>query len=109
MTMPTFLVRFSYAPHAVRAMVDHPQDRSASAQAIVEAVGAKMLGLWFAYGSFDGVLLMEGPENSTGAAVAMAVGATGTMSNIETTVLMNMDEAQAAMRAASGGAYQPPS
>jgi uncharacterized protein with GYD domain len=107
--MPTFLVQFSYAPHAVKAMVDHPQDRTAPAQAIVEAVGGRMLGFWFAFGSFDGVLLMEGPDNSTAAAVAMAVGASGTMSNIETTVLLDIDEAQAAMRAASGGGYQPPS
>ena len=38
----------------------------------------------------------------------MAVGASGALSEIETTVLLDMDEAQDAMRKAAGATYRPP-
>ena len=38
----------------------------------------------------------------------MAVGRTGTLSRIETTVLIGMEEAQEAMRKAAGATYRPP-
>jgi hypothetical protein len=49
---------------------------------------------------------LEAPDNATAAAVA--VGASGALSNIETTVLLDMDEAQDAMRKAAAATYRPP-
>ena len=51
---------------------------------------------------------MEAPDNASAAAVAMAVGASGALSESETTVLLDMDEAQEAMRKAAGATYRPP-
>jgi hypothetical protein len=56
---------------------------------------------WFAFGEFDGVFLMEAPDNASAATVAMAVGDSGTLSEVETTVLLDMDEAQDAMQKAA--------
>jgi uncharacterized protein with GYD domain len=67
------------------------------------------VGFWFAFGEFDGVFLTEAPDNATVAAVAMAIGASGALSDIETTVLLDMDEAQEAMRKAGRATYHPPS
>jgi hypothetical protein len=39
----------------------------------------------------------------------MAVGGSGALSDVETTVLLDMDEAQAAMRKAGAATYRPPS
>jgi hypothetical protein len=39
----------------------------------------------------------------------MAVGATGALSNVETTALLDMDQAQDAMRKAGSATYRPPS
>jgi uncharacterized protein with GYD domain len=106
--MPLFLGRFSYSSEAVKALVDNPQDRSKAAAAAAESMGGKMVGFWFAFGEFDGVFLMEAPDNATAAAVAMKIAAPGALSKIETTVLLDMDEAQEAMRKASAGSYSPP-
>jgi hypothetical protein len=38
----------------------------------------------------------------------MAVGAGGALSDIQTTVLLDMDEAQDAMRKAAAATYRPP-
>jgi hypothetical protein len=51
---------------------------------------------------------MEAPDNASAAAVAMAVGASGALSDVETTVLLDMNEAQDAMRKAAAATYRPP-
>jgi uncharacterized protein with GYD domain len=107
--MPLYLGRFSYTTDAMRALVSEPQDRSAAAREVAESLGGKLLGFWFAFGEFDGVFLMEAPDNASAAALAMAVGAGGALSEIETTVLLDMDEAQDAMRKAAAATYRPPS
>ena len=106
--MPLFLGRFSYTTDAMKALLSDPQDRSAAAGEVAESLGGKLLGFWYAFGEFDGVFLMEAPDNASAAALAMAVGAGGALSEVETTVLLDMDEAQDAMRKAAAATYRPP-
>jgi uncharacterized protein with GYD domain len=106
--MPLYLGRFSYTTDAMKALVSSPQDRSTAAQEVAESLGGKLLGFWFAFGEFDGVFLMEAPDNASAAALAMAIGAGGALSDVETTVLLDMDEAQEAMRKAAAATYRPP-
>ena len=67
-----------------------------------------MAGVWYTFGDFDGVLLMDAPDNTTAASLAMLVGGSGALSKFETTVLIDMDQAQEAMRKAAGASYRPP-
>ena len=106
--MPLYLGRFKYTTDAMKALLDQPEDRSAAAREVGESLGGKVLGFWFAFGEFDGVFLMEAPDNASAAALAMAVGASGALSDVETTVLLDMDEAQDAMRKAAAATYRPP-
>jgi uncharacterized protein with GYD domain len=53
------------------------------------------------------VFLMEAPDNATVVALSMAVGASGQLTT-ENTVLLDMDEAQEAMRRAAGVSFRPP-
>ena len=106
--MPLYLGRFSYTTDAMKALLDQPQDRSSAAREVAESLGGKLLGFWYAFGEFDGVFLMEAPDNASAAALAMAVGAGGALSEVETTVLLDMDEAQDAMRKAAAATYRPP-
>ena len=106
--MPLYLGRFSYTTDAMKALLSEPQDRSVAAREVAESLGGKLLGFWYAFGEFDGVFLMEAPDNASAAALAMAVGAGGALSEVETTVLLDMDEAQDAMRKAAAATYRPP-
>ena len=106
--MPLYLGRFRYTSDAVRALLNQPQDRSAAARDVAESLGGKLLGFWYAFGEFDGVFLMEAPDNASAAALGMAVGAGGALSAVQTTVLPDMDEAQDAMRKAAAATYRPP-
>jgi len=107
--MPHFLVQFSYASGSIKGMIDHPEvDRAAQASAMVASLGARLLGYWYAFGPFDGVVLMEAPDSSAAASIALAIRATGEVSRLETTVLLTMDEAREAMRKAGAATHLPP-
>jgi uncharacterized protein with GYD domain len=107
--VPLYLGRFSYAQQAIKGMVDQPQDRGkAAAEVAAESLGG-LMGAWFAFGEYGGVYLIEAPDNATAAALALAVGSSGALSKVDTTVLLDMGEAQEAMRKAAGATYRPPS
>jgi uncharacterized protein with GYD domain len=107
--MPLYLGRVRYTQPAIKAMVDNPQDRSKAASEVAESLGGKLVGFWFAFGDFDVAFLLEAPDNATVAALAMAIGSSGAISDMQTTVLLDMDEAQEAMRKAAAASYRPPS
>lgn len=106
--MPFYLVQASYTPQSVAAMVKSPQDRSAAIRPIVERMDGKLHGMWFAFGECDVVAIVEVPDNTTAAALSLAIGSTGSMSAFRTTPLMTMAEATEAMKKAGAAGYQPP-
>jgi uncharacterized protein with GYD domain len=106
--VPLYLGRFKYSAEAIKAMIDNPHDRGAVAAEAAESLGCKLRGIWWAFGEHDGVFVLEAPDNVAVAALAMAVGASGQIST-ETTALLDMNEAQEAMRRAATATFRPPS
>jgi uncharacterized protein with GYD domain len=105
----TYLIQFTYVSRSIKAMVDKPDvDHAGQAAQMVASVGGKLLGYWYAFGEFDGVVLLEAPDSSTAASVAMAIGGTGEVSRLQTTVLLSMDEARKAMGKAAAATHLPP-
>jgi uncharacterized protein with GYD domain len=105
--VPLYLGRFKYSAEAIKAMIENPHDRGAVAAQTAESLGCKLQGIWWAFGEHDGVFLLEAPDNATVVALAMAVGASGQIST-ETTALLDMNEAQEAMRRAATATFRPP-
>jgi uncharacterized protein with GYD domain len=64
--------------------------------------------MWFAFGDFDVVAIVELPGNVTSASLALAIGASGAMSNFRTTALLTMAEALEAMKKAGDAGYKAP-
>ena len=56
----------------------------------------------------DGYTLWEAPDNVSMAAVALAIGAGGALSSLETTVLLTVEETMEALRKAEQVRYRPP-
>ena len=106
--MPMYLTRFSYTPETWAKMISNPEDRRAAAQQYIESVGGKLHGFWYAFGEHDGYNLWEAPDNVSMSAVALAIGAGGALSSIETTVLLTVDETLSALAKASTIAYRRP-
>jgi uncharacterized protein with GYD domain len=105
--VPLYLGRFKYSAEALKAMVENPQDRGAAAEQTAESLGCKMHGIWWTLGERDGVFILEAPDAVTVVALSMAVGASGEISS-EATVLLDMNDAQEAMRKASAVNFRAP-
>jgi uncharacterized protein with GYD domain len=106
--MPLYLGQFSYTSDAIKALVDNPEDRLQAAKDGVESLGAKLIGVWYAFGEFDGVYLVDAPDSTTAMALPMLLGSSKSFSKLQTTVLMETGEAQQAMRKAADAQYRPP-
>jgi uncharacterized protein with GYD domain len=106
--MPMYLTRFSYTPETWARLMTTPEDRRAAAQQYIESVGGKLHGFWYAFGEHDGYNLWEAPDNVSMAAVAVAIGAGGALSSIQTTVLLSVEETLAALEKAQSIKYKPP-
>jgi uncharacterized protein with GYD domain len=106
--MPLYLSRFSYTPETWARLIGSPEDRRKAAQSYIESVGGKLHGFWYAFGEHDGYTLWEAPDNTTMAAVALAIAGGGALSSWETTVLLTVDETMDAMRKAGQVQYRAP-
>lgn len=108
--MPFYLYQLSYSGDAIKSMVANPSDREAAARKLVEALGGKLHHMFFAFGQYDVVCLIEGPDDTFMMAGAAAVASAGTVSASATTKLMTSADAMAAMTKAGEvmGSYQPP-
>ena len=108
--MPYYLYQISYTPEAIKAMIASPSDRKAAAAKLIEALGGKLHHLFFAFGSYDVVCLIEGPDDKMMAAGSLVVASAGTVSASHTTKLLTVEEAMAAMEMAgkATGSYRAP-
>ena len=106
--MPMYLTRFSYTPDAWARLSKNPEDRRNAASTVIESVGGKLHGFWYAFGEYDGYTLWEAPDNGSMAAVAIALGSAGSLSKVETTVLMTVEETMDAMTRAGTVGYRRP-
>lgn len=106
--MAFYLVQASYGSQSVAAMVKNPQDRAAAMKPVIERMGGKLHGMWLSFGEFDVVAVVEGPSNVNAAAMAMAIGSSGSMTRFQTTPMLTMAEAVEAMKKAGDTGYQPP-
>ncbi len=95
--MAFYMFQARYAPAAIKAMVESPQDREAPARALLEGLGCKLHQLFFCLGSEDIVAIIEGPDDKTAVAGSMILGASGAFSGGEMTKLLTPADAVEAM------------
>jgi uncharacterized protein with GYD domain len=108
--MAFYLYQLAYSSDAIKSMVASPSDREAAARKLIEALGGKLHHLFFAFGEWDIICLIEGTDDKMMMAGAAAVGSSGTVSRSSTVKLMTAADAMAAMTLAGKvtGAYKPP-
>ena len=106
--MAHFMVQASYTTQGISGLVASPEDRAAALRPVVEGLGGRIESLYYAFGDFDVVVIVELPDNVTMAAFSMAVGASGAVTNIKTTVLIPISEGVEAARRAGSISYRAP-
>jgi uncharacterized protein with GYD domain len=105
--MALYLIRFSYTPESWAGLMSEPRDRREELRPFFEAAGARLIDMYFTFGERDGVILAEG-DNVSAAAVAVAAAAGGGVSNVDTTVMLTVDEMIEALHKAGELPYKAP-
>ena len=106
--MAIYLTRFSYTPETWARLTKKPEDRREAARKYIESVGGKLHGFWYAFGSYDGYTLWEAPDNTSMAAVAIAISGGTALSKFETIPLLTVEETLEALRLSQTVRYQQP-
>ena len=106
--MAYFLLQGAYTAEAWAALVKNPVDRVEVIRPIIEKLGGKVEGAWFAFGDYDVVLVMQMPDQVSAAAFSLAVAASGAFKSHKTTPLMTIADGVEAMKKAAGTGYRPP-
>lgn len=87
--MPLFMCQFSYTADAWAALVAHPANRTDVVRGLVEQADGRLIGLYYCFGEYDGMILVEAPDEHAVAAIAVAAIAPGHIKAIKTTTLLS--------------------
>jgi uncharacterized protein with GYD domain len=107
--MALYMVQFSYTAEAWAALAKNPQDRSVPIKALAEKMGGKLIGVYYCFGEYDGVVFAELPDDKAAIAIVLAAVSPGHLKANKTTRLFTVEETMEAMRMAGSLAFQGPS
>ncbi|MEA3164474.1 MAG: hypothetical protein QOE88_2292 [Verrucomicrobiota bacterium] len=95
--MPKYLTMVSYTPEGIKGLVkEGGTARRAAVQKMLENLGGRLEGFYFAFGENDAYVISEGPDNATAAAISLAI-TTGAI-RTKTIVLLTPEEVDQAVR-----------
>lgn len=107
--MPRYMLQFAYTANAWAALAKNPVDRRPAVRAVLEKLGGRLIDLYYHFGEYDGIVLVEAPDDTAANAAVIAVTAPGHLKATRTTRLFSVEEAMEAMRKAGAISYKAPS
>ena len=105
--MPLYLYQAAYTAESLAAQIKNPQDRIEVVRPAIEAMGAKFVTAGFSFGEYDVMVVLDAPDDTTAASVALAVAAGGAVKSAKTTKLLSGQEWIEALQKAQGSQYRP--
>jgi uncharacterized protein with GYD domain len=90
--MPKYVVLVNFTAQGMKTIKDLPK-RGRGGREAIERAGGKLLDWNLTMGPYDAVVIVEGPDDATMAAVGLAMGSQG---DIRTTTLKAFTEAEMA-------------
>jgi uncharacterized protein with GYD domain len=104
--MPKFLALASYTSEGIKGLTKAGGTaRRAAADKLLKSLGGHLEGFYFAFGEDAAYVIFDVPDNSTAAAISLAVAETGVI-RMKTIVLLTPEEMDQAMRMPVH--YEPP-
>ena len=95
--MAKFLVQGSYTAEGLQGVQkDKGSGRRRAIKKAVTSLGGKLEAMYFCFGDYDVLLIVDMPDNVSAAAVSLAASAAGT-ARIKTTPLLTVDEMDEAL------------
>ena len=106
--MPTYMTRGNYTQGSWASLVDNPQNRLEIVKALGDEVVVKITSAYYSLGEKDFVIISEAADVTDISALLMKVASTGSVNNLETTVLMTGEDVLNSLTKASSVGYRPP-
>jgi len=106
--MPNYMIQIAYTSNAWATQIKDPKNRLDAIRPVIEGLGGSIVDAWLSFGEYDVVLVVEMPDNTSVAALSIAISAGGATKAAITTPLMTIEEGVEAMRKAAGSGYRPP-
>ena len=99
--MPIYITQGRYTRDAIKGMIVKPEDRSEAVSRLLAKIGGRLLGYYLTFGEYDFLVIAQAPSDVQMAAVLLAAGSGGGVTDLRTTVALTSVEAKGAMAAAS--------
>jgi uncharacterized protein with GYD domain len=104
--MPKYLVQASYTSEGAQGLLkEGGTGRRAVIEKLAASVGGTVEGMYWAFGDTDVYVIVDVPDNASAAAIALTVGASGSVT-LKTAVLMTAEEVDEAAK--KSPTYRPP-
>jgi uncharacterized protein with GYD domain len=104
--MPYYLMQFAYTADAWSALTQSPLDRAEAVKVLAAELGARVLGFYYCFGEYDGVVLLDAADDTTAAAISMAATLAGHLKATRTTPLLSVEETIEAVKKASAAGHR---
>ena len=88
--MATFITTVQFTEQGIKAVRD-TCDQAEALMAAAEKLGVKVTGLYWTRGAFDGVIILEAPDEATATAALLHLGSLG---NLRTQTARAFDPAE---------------
>ncbi len=108
--MPLYMFSAKLSSESAKKLVANPEDRGIQIAHLCESFGGSLHAYYFAFGEADVIAIADLPDNETAMSMSMAVGSSGAVSDVKTTVLVPSDQAVDVLKNAArvAGQYTPP-
>ncbi len=96
--MAKFLVHATYSADGFKGVIkDKASGRKAAIEKAMASVGAKLEAMYFTFGDYDAVLIVDAPDSASLMAVGLSACSTG-LARTSTTPLLTIEEADQAIK-----------
>ena len=96
--MPKYMFQANLAVEGVKGLIkEGGTNRRLAIEKTVQSVGGKLEGFYFAFGATDVFVIVDLPDNTAAAAVALSVSSSGSVA-ARTTVLLTPEEMDMAVK-----------
>ena len=99
--MSIYITQGRYTREAIKGMIVKPEDRADAVARLLSKAGGRLIGYYLTFGEYDFMIISEAPSETQMAAVLLAAGSSGGVTDIRTTLAMTSIEAKGVFAAAS--------
>ena len=103
------MMQFNYTSEAWTQMVRNPQNREISVRSLTDKLGLKVIAFYYSQGEYDGIIILEAPDDESANALVFASTAAGHIKSTKSSRLYTMEEFLNTLKKAHDINYSAPS